>query len=110
MDPTPKKSKQTTYKVPTPPWQDSDFIDEYEYGEGTQFPLSTQCEEDAEHDLRDLEGLYKNFFDPDSDEDFELREEESSDSIFHSDGSNIDEFDDDLVFDKKILMTWVIKC
>lgn len=64
---------------------------------------------DAEHDLRDLEGLYKDFSDPDSGENFELREKESGDPTFHFDGSNRDESDDDMIFDKNI-DTWMMKC
>ncbi|KAL8156231.1 hypothetical protein AgCh_001359 [Apium graveolens] len=48
-----------------------------------------------EHDEIDLN-------DPDSDEDYEIREKESSDETFHSDSSNIDESDDDLIFEQNV--------
>ncbi|KAL8104723.1 hypothetical protein AgCh_028794 [Apium graveolens] len=92
----PRQSKAP--RQPTPPSQPTPprevTLDEYEHD--SQFPFSTQCEEDIKQDIRDLEGRYKSFSDPD-DSDFEFRDEESSYESWYSDTSNKDESDDNLI-------------
>lgn len=66
------------------------------------FPESTQNEIDEEQELRDLEGLYKDFSDPDDSEEYVMNENDSDDESFHSDASNKDDSDDDLLFEMNV--------
>ena len=69
---------------------------------GNPFPDSTQQEIDLEQELRDFEGLDKDFSDPADSEDYELNGSDSDDETWHSDASNKDDTDDDLIFEKNI--------
>ena len=66
------------------------------------FGGSTQQEIDFEQEIRDSEGLYKDFSDPEDSEEYELNGSDSDDESWHSDASNYDESDDDLAFDKNV--------
>ena len=75
--------------------------DEYDF-DNTKFLFSTQCEIETEEQVREFEGLDKSFSDPDSDEDFVLKSQDSSDDIFRCDSSDQDNSDDDLLFDTNV--------